>query len=395
MYDSPLNEKVTEPPYSNGEFIELYNGGTDSVNLKNWLIKGDGTTEVYIFDSLILAPCAFLLLAYRHNNSQYFQINDLYHNLSTNEEPDFGYDSNGNLIFDKDRGISHITYNLYNQPDTIQFTNGNQIVNLYDATGQKYKTIFFSVTATVISPDLQIQHYSFDSDTINYVAGQYDNNIETTYNSSNKFLITRIFNDEGYFENHTFKGIGNPPQVLDNNCFYYYHTDHLDNICAVYNATKNQVQQRTLYYASGLPMAESTNASKQPYKYNGKEFVGIFGLDEYDISARHYYPAIIRTTTPDPLAEQYYHLSPYSWCGNNLINNIDTDGKKYKVITQKDKKIVKAKIYTNKKSYNSAKKAADFWNKQKDKTYTSKDGITYKVEFQIEVELANNPEKSA
>ncbi|MBR1786229.1 MAG: lamin tail domain-containing protein, partial [Paludibacteraceae bacterium] len=55
MYDSPLNEKVTEPPYSNGEFIELYNGGTDSVNLKNWLIKGDGTTEVYIFDSLILA----------------------------------------------------------------------------------------------------------------------------------------------------------------------------------------------------------------------------------------------------------------------------------------------------------------------------------------------------
>lgn len=103
----------------------------------------------------------------------------------------------------------------------------------------------------------------------------------------------------------------------------------------------------------------------------------------------------MRTTTPDPLAEQYYHLSPYSWCGNNLINNIDTDGKKYKVITQKDKKIVKAKIYTNKKSYNSAKNAADFWNKQKDKTYTSKDGITYKVEFQIEVELANNPEKSA
>ncbi|MBQ7448695.1 MAG: lamin tail domain-containing protein, partial [Paludibacteraceae bacterium] len=194
--------------------------------------------------------------------------------LSTNEEPDFGYDSNGNLIFDKDRGISHITYNLYNQPDIIQFTNGNQIVNLYDATGQKYKTFFFSVTATIISPDLQIQHYSFDSDTINYVAGQCVNNIETTYNSSNKFLITRIFNDEGYFENHTFKGIGNPPQVLDNNCFYYYHTDHLDNICAVYNATKNQVQQRTLYYASGLPMAESTNASKQPYKYNGKEFVG-------------------------------------------------------------------------------------------------------------------------
>ena len=98
MYDSPLNEKVTEPPYSNGEFIELYNGGTDSVNLKNWLIKGDGTTEVYIFDSLILAPCAFLLLAYRHNNSQDFQINDLYHNLPPTANYQIVYQNKKQLI---------------------------------------------------------------------------------------------------------------------------------------------------------------------------------------------------------------------------------------------------------------------------------------------------------
>lgn len=25
MYDSPLNEQVTSTPYSNGEFVELYN----------------------------------------------------------------------------------------------------------------------------------------------------------------------------------------------------------------------------------------------------------------------------------------------------------------------------------------------------------------------------------
>ena len=46
-------------------------------------------------------------------------------------------------------------------------------------------------------------------------------------------------------------------------------------------------------------------------KYNGKEFVEMHGLDEYDSQARWYYPAIMRTTTMDPLCEKYYSTSPY------------------------------------------------------------------------------------
>ena len=59
------------------------------------------------------------------------------------------------------------------------------------------------------------------------------------------------------------------------------------------------------YYPSGLPWAETAGASEQPWKYNGKEFVEMHGLDEYDSKARWYYPAICRTTTMDPLAEKY------------------------------------------------------------------------------------------
>lgn len=40
-----------------------------------------------------------------------------------------------------------------------------------------------------------------------------------------------------------------------------------------------------------------------------------------------YYPAIMRTTTMDPLAEEFYHISPYAWCENNVVNNIDLDGR--------------------------------------------------------------------
>ena len=33
-------------------------------------------------------------------------------------------------------------------------------------------------------------------------------------------------------------------------------------------------------------------------------------------------------TTIDPHAENYYHLSPYSYCGGNPVNAIDPDGRK-------------------------------------------------------------------
>lgn len=51
------------------------------------------------------------------------------------------------------------------------------------------------------------------------------------------------------------------------------------------------------------------------------------GLDEYDSQARWYYPAIMRTTTMDPLCEKYYDISPYAWCGNNPVNYVDPDGR--------------------------------------------------------------------
>ena len=52
-----------------------------------------------------------------------------------------GIIADGNLVYDADREISVISYNILNLPDTIQFINGNQIVNLYDAVGNKYKSI--------------------------------------------------------------------------------------------------------------------------------------------------------------------------------------------------------------------------------------------------------------
>ena len=61
--------------------------------------------------------------------------------------------------------------------------------------------------------------------------------------------------------------------------------------------------------------ALSSGQEYQQYKYTDKEYDPMHGLNQYDFSARQYDPAIGRFTSVDPLAEKYYYLTPYSYCG--------------------------------------------------------------------------------
>jgi|GEM_PF-3374447 len=50
---------------------------------------------------------------------------------------DYTYDINGNVLTDKNRAISNITYNLLGKPAVINFTDGRKIEYFYDAAGIK------------------------------------------------------------------------------------------------------------------------------------------------------------------------------------------------------------------------------------------------------------------
>ena len=110
---------------------------------------------------------------------------------------------------------------------------------------------------------------------------------------------------------------------------YFYNQDHLGNNREVVD-NLGRIIQVTNYYPFGSSFCDSLsslNASLQPYKYNGKEFDKMHGLNTYDYGARQYIPALPSWDRIDPLAEEYYSVSPYAYCNNNPIRFIDPDGR--------------------------------------------------------------------
>ncbi|MFZ4455216.1 MAG: DUF6443 domain-containing protein [Bacteroidales bacterium] len=240
-------------------------------------------------------------------------------NLITN---DFAYDNNGNMKQDLDRDIVTIRYNILNLPDLIQFKNGNQIVNKYDASGRKLHSEYYTLLTPLAVPLSagQIVASSYLNSNYSYINGtDYVGSVEYVFSNDGgdyQFDLDKVFNAEGY----VIPVLGVPQ-------YYYYRKDHLGNNREVWCATTNKTVQQTQYYASGLPWDVGIGASVQNRKYNGKEFIEMHGYDTYDYGARGYYPATGRFSTVDPLAEKYYSISPYVYCTNNPVNAIDNNGK--------------------------------------------------------------------
>ena len=112
--------------------------------------------------------------------------------------------------------------------------------------------------------------------------------------------------------------------------YCYTSKDHLGSIWLYWNSLNNS--RANIYYPSGI-MREKR---RSPYNYGltGKEIVYDNGLDEYFFGARTLFAPINRFNQPDPLCEEYYHISPYAYCANNFINALDPDGRDWYIFNQ-------------------------------------------------------------
>ena len=105
-----------------------------------------------------------------------------------------------------------------------------------------------------------------------------------------------------------------------------YIPDYQGNIRAVIDS-KGTVLQTTDYYPYGLPMATSTGAAVNRYKYSGKELETRLNLNFHDFEARMLFNDHTLFNRPDDLAGKYPHINPYLYCAANPIMFIDPSGK--------------------------------------------------------------------
>ncbi len=112
----------------------------------------------------------------------------------------------------------------------------------------------------------------------------------------------------------------------------YYVTDHLGSTRMVVDSN-DSIKEVINYYPFGSEMrmtnpALLTDGTSHPYRFTGKELDKLNNLNMYDFGARWYDVAgVPMWTSVDPLAENYYNVSPYVYCANSPINAIDNNGK--------------------------------------------------------------------
>lgn len=250
-------------------------------------------------------------LYYAYNGNQLKRVSDFatgdYNQFGFNENGetntiDYDYDANGNMKWDKNNGITGISYNHLNLPTqiSIERDENKQIKYIYTATGSKLRKQTLGNAAENITTD--------------YVGAFV---YETTEGLELQFIQTSegriVPNENGGFD------------------YEYALKDHLGNTRVMFNEAGEVLQDQS-YYPFGMSMGEeltyqnTDDSPKNKYLYNGKELQTDFDLGWYDYGARFYDPAIGRWHVVDPLAEEFPSWTPYHYVHNNPIVLIDPTG---------------------------------------------------------------------
>ncbi len=234
-----------------------------------------------------------------NNSNQLYTVNDIGEDTVGFKDfvntIDYEYDANGNMIKDRNKGIDKVIYNYLNLPE--QIIGGTDTISyFYTADGTKIAKV---------NKDRIIKQYLgniiYDEDELDYIL---------TSEGMVKVANAITFTYEYFLKDH-----------LGNTRVAFYDSSNV--------AAKSQVNH---YYPFGMSISAYAFSSQtdNKYLYNGKEMqddvINGTQLDWYDYGFRFYDAALARWHAIDPRVEKYYSWTPYNYCFNEPINNVDPRG---------------------------------------------------------------------
>ena len=253
-------------------------------------------------------------LAYTYDGNQLTNVvetgdNTIGFTQVTIQNGDYTYDANGNMLTDKNKDITSITYNHLNLPTEVTFGTGKDKINyIYDATGLKLKKV---VTESTNVTNTQYRgNYIYENDNLKFFS-----------------------HPEGYIElvNKSFN-------------YIYQYKDHLGNIRLTYADSDNsgsinpnlEIIEENNYYPFGLKhkgyndnVSANVNSAARKFKYNGVELEEAFDLNLYEMDWRNYDASLGRFMQIDPQSESYHSWSTYHFAANNPVFVSDPDGQNW------------------------------------------------------------------
>ena len=301
----PMGPSMEMPKYSTGYSYD-YNG-----NLLNLVRYGKTSISSYVMaDSLM----------YSYIGNQIKNISDLSNHISSStqilfddladEDEEYTWDANGNMTSDLNKGITSIEYNALNLPRRVEFADGHITEYLYDAMGRKLQSKYLVDNRVVFAASILGETEEAD---------EMSDSDEKEYET----LFVRDYCNKYIYKNNEFERLLTPNGFYTDSLGYvYFIQDYQGNVVNLYPNVSTSYW--ALYYPYGTPILSLNEIN--PYLYSVKEFDGMNGHYRYDFHARWHDPLLGRFTTPDPLCEKYYAISPYAFCAGNPINFTDPTG---------------------------------------------------------------------